>query len=315
MVDYRRFLASATSEPAEVLPYLGGPTVDARTRRLRIASPPASFAPGWWSFTVVGRHATPVAPADPPDLAALPRVSGHAAAGYVFAAGGVAERFALDPPDEPALFAVVTGRRWTPADLVFDSLGFEGDAEEQVRRAYEDGGSLTGIADVASSLRAAFGFALLRCEARARDTFVVAAEVMTDVAHVAGAGPSATGPIIDRIVRERQVRRALDPVRAANRRRPDRLVAEDPIDRAADALAGAGAVLLGGRLLDNGTIEVRYRFLGERWESVVDADTLQVYDAGLCLAGADRELTLESLPAVIREAIAVDVVHVTRYVD
>jgi hypothetical protein len=53
----------------------------------------------------------------------------------------------------------------------------------------------------------------------------------------------------------------------------------------------------------DGLLEVRYRFEGERFVSIVDAATLQVVDAGICLAGADRLVTLESLPGVIREAI------------
>ena len=49
-------------------------------------------------------------------------------------------------------------------------------------------------------------------------------------------------------------------------------------------------------------IEVRFRFLGETFITVVDAVTLQVHDAGVCLDGSDDALTLESLPSAIREA-------------
>lgn len=51
-----------------------------------------------------------------------------------------------------------------------------------------------------------------------------------------------------------------------------------------------------------GTLEVRFRFLGETFICVVDSATLQVHDAGVCLDGADEALTLESLPSAIREA-------------
>ena len=50
------------------------------------------------------------------------------------------------------------------------------------------------------------------------------------------------------------------------------------------------------------TIEVRFRFLGETFITVVDGSTLQVHDAGVCLDGSDDALTLESLPSAIREA-------------
>jgi hypothetical protein len=60
-------------------------------------------------------------------------------------------------------------------------------------------------------------------------------------------------------------------------------------------------------------LEVRFECEGERIICVVDAFSLQVYDAGVCLAGADRELTLDSLPSVIREAIETDALNITRH--
>jgi hypothetical protein len=46
---------------------------------------------------------------------------------------------------------------------------------------------------------------------------------------------------------------------------------------------------------------------------LLDAQTLQVLDAGICLAGEDRLVTFESLFSVIREAIETDVLVVTRH--
>ncbi|MCW5831023.1 MAG: hypothetical protein KIS78_01030 [Labilithrix sp.] len=51
--------------------------------------------------------------------------------------------------------------------------------------------------------------------------------------------------------------------------------------------------------------------MGERFISVIDALTLQVFDSGVCLAGADRLVTLDSLPGVIREA-ETDALVITR---
>ena len=68
--------------------------------------------------------------------------------------------------------------------------------------------------------------------------------------------------------------------------------------------------------MNAGQLEVRYRFMDERFVTVCDAITLQVYDAGVCLGhGAergDRLLTLDSLPSVIREAIDTEVLVITR---
>jgi hypothetical protein len=52
-------------------------------------------------------------------------------------------------------------------------------------------------------------------------------------------------------------------------------------------------------------MEVSWRFLNERFTSIVEGLTLQVLDAGICLGhpAQDRLLTLDSLPAVVREAV------------
>ncbi|RKI66709.1 hypothetical protein D7X55_14535 [Corallococcus sp. AB049A] len=79
------------------------------------------------------------------------------------------------------------------------------------------------------------------------------------------------------------------------------------------ALDKAGARLLGHRRLGDGLLEVVYTFMGERFVTVVEAATLRVRDAGVCLAGADTRVTLESLPSVLREAIDTDALVITRH--
>jgi hypothetical protein len=89
---------------------------------------------------------------------------------------------------------------------------------------------------------------------------------------------------------------------------------ERPVeDRVFRALDAAGASLLGQRDLGNGSLEVTFTFSGERFISVVDARTLQVYDAGICLSGEDRLVNLDSLPSVIREAIETSRLVITRH--
>ncbi len=60
-------------------------------------------------------------------------------------------------------------------------------------------------------------------------------------------------------------------------------------------------------------VEVTFEFMDERFISLVDARTLNVYDSGICLSGADQQLTLESLPSAIREAIDTGQLHITRH--
>ena len=105
MSDYRRFLGAVTSE---VLPYIGGPFVEAPERRLRLAG---SIEPGYWRFEVRGRSAPPIEPSEPPDLSGLPAVRGYALSEYLIGAGGAAERLAIGPPDEPLPFAPLIARR------------------------------------------------------------------------------------------------------------------------------------------------------------------------------------------------------------
>lgn len=88
---------------------------------------------------------------------------------------------------------------------------------------------------------------------------------------------------------------------------------EDGVERAERALQSAGARLRDVRRLGGNRLEVTYAFMGERFISIVDAHSLQVVDAGVCLAGADSEVTLESLPSVIREAIDTGVLVITRH--
>ena len=58
-------------------------------------------------------------------------------------------------------------------------------------------------------------------------------------------------------------------------------------------------------VLGNGELEVIFRFMGQRFISVVNALTFRVIDSGICLGHPPRDdlVTLESLCAVIREAI------------
>ena len=85
-----------------------------------------------------------------------------------------------------------------------------------------------------------------------------------------------------------------------------------PIERADTALEAAGARMLAARRID-GQLEVTFQYMGVRIIATVDAETLHVYDSGVCLAGADEELTLDSLPSVIKEAIDDDVLNITRH--
>ena len=312
MTDYRRFLAAPVEE---VWPYFGGPYVETGRRRLRLGT---AAAPGFWWMSVSGRTATPLRPADQPDLSDLPAVRGFVLDGYLVMAGGEAVRLALPPPDEPLAFAPVIARRWPSGELIFDALDFESGVEDEVREAFAQRRALAGIAGVPAPLRAAFAYAVVRRAGVALGIPVRPIEARSAIGEIAAEGDVAAQRLLERLRRQRLDAPAVigpDDARpewmrardAAQRR------AGDPLVRVANALDRTGAALREVRSLSGGELEVRYDFLGERFVSLVDAETLQVVDAGICLAGADRRVTLESLPGVIREAIDTGELNITAW--
>lgn len=331
-MDYRKFLGKVESA---VLPYFGGGTVDAPSRRLRLAAP---VTPGWWRFELQGRTATAREPAGPEGLDALPLVRGHAWGARLVREGAVAEALQLLPEEESPRFSPVRARRWHDGSLLFEGLDFEGEAEGSARLALEEAGTLAGVKAVPASLRAAFGYTVLEAASRALRVRFAPLEVRARVLEVAEWGRASAEEVLRHLVAEREAHvRALEAWRLALEARSQmevesarvraelaRLRAQPPLragrpresgDRVERVLEHAGARLLDQRRLGGDRLEVVFRFMEERFISVVDAHTLQVVDAGICLAGADREVTLESLPSVIREAIQTERLVITRYDD
>lgn len=88
------------------------------------------------------------------------------------------------------------------------------------------------------------------------------------------------------------------------------------------ALAVSGSELLACRPSHNrGEMVVQYRTHNQRLECVIDAKTLRVIDAGVCLVDhetgkrGDTDLTLEALPATVGQAIREHKLVVWRHVD
>ncbi len=318
MSDYQRFLAAPVEE---VYPYFGGPFVETGQRRLRIAG---KAEPGYWRFEVIGRSARPLAVTEAPDLDGLPVVRGYAVAAYLVSIGGAAERLGLAPADEPLPFTPIVARRWPTGELLFDAWDFESGVEDEVRRAYDDQSTLASVKGASAALRAAFGYAVLLRTAREVGIPARPAEARHHLAALADEGEPAARRILGLLDAEREAERAAaaaipDWMRArdeAMARRASGLsdrAAQQAADRVADALHAARAALRGLRWLADRHIEVRYDLEGERFVSIVEARSLQVVDAGICLSGSDRELTLESLPAVIREAMRTGQLNITNW--
>lgn len=325
MVDYRKFLGRVDQV---IAPWLGGRSIDAPNRRLRLASLPAS--PGWYRFELKGRVATPKAPTDTPDLSALPRVRGYLWRERLVADGARAVPLHLLPTEEPPRFSPVSARRWHGGELLFEGLEFETEAEGAVREALATGAPLTALKGIPAPLRAAYAFALGEQSARQLAIPATASELRPHLAKLADGGAVAAEAVLRSLVAERalaerelkelrdrvaaaQLRTELEALREARAR--DRQRRRDTFEeRAWEALEKAGADFESSRQLDGQQGEVVFRYLGERFICVVDADTLQVFDSGICLGHppADRLITLDSLPSVIKEAIDTDALVILR---
>jgi hypothetical protein len=322
-VDYRAFL----SPPAPVvLPYVGGMRVDGETRHYRIEG---DLAPGWWRFRIDGRAAIAIERAEQPDLAKLPRVRGHWLDGWIVTGDPAqrARRIALPPTDEPARFARITAARWYDGSLLLASIDFDDDAEAAARDALIDQLSASPFGDAARSgaagprdapafavagasagLRVAFGCALGIACARAAGVAITVPELVADAPRLAAEGAAAFAPLMAaraeriRVAQLRAAERAIQRVAAAARAAPRG--GRDPIRVADEILAAAGGRLLAARRRGSELV-LDLDVDGARVETTVDPETLQVIDAGFCVDGEDDQLSLDAMPSVIREALAV----------
>ncbi|NUP04904.1 MAG: hypothetical protein HOW73_02460 [Polyangiaceae bacterium] len=324
MVDYRKFLRAGAQEVAAL--YLGGLAAYAaggRTVRLRTT---VDVAPGFYTFRVQGRYAEVIEPTEPLDLSAWPKETGHYACGYVAMPGGRFGTLELLGAPEPDVLGPVRARMHDTGAILFDEAPFEGEAEGAARTALEEGRGLGDVKGVSAALRCAFALATVLAAARARQVAVSPVEILKRVQTIAERGRPAADEIVEALVRARELdrirneeasrqsrlRTIADRVRTDGRATSRRGDAATPEERVERALSAAGARLLRTRQLGPDQIEVRYEYLGNRFVSAVHPVTLHVYDAGICLSGADEEVTLESLPSVIREAIEDDVLVITR---
>lgn len=328
MVDYRKFLGKAD---VVLAPFLGGASIDAPGRRLKVAVPPGK--PGWYRFELKGRVAHVQAPAEPPPLDELPRVRGFSWRDRLVGDGARAEPLYLMPEEEPQRFSPLTARRWHGGALLFEGLEFETEAEGAVREALPEGRSLAEVKGVPAPLRAAYGYALIEQAARRAGVPVAAAEVRAHVGKAAEGGGAAADAVVRALIAEREeTEREMRELRAriaAAQLLADAQAARDEQvrlrqqrleqarfargpgavdERVWAALEKAGARLESSRHVRGDQVEVVFSFMGERFISIVEEDTLQVIDSGICLGHPPRDdlITLESLPAVIKEAIDTD---------
>lgn len=203
MVDYRKFLAKADTR---VLPYVGGETLDAGDRVLRLSGA-LPERHGWYEVDVSGRQATVKRAAEPPELSALPKVRGWLKGERLFRDGGMRELVELLPEEEPPLFSPVVARRWSRDVLVFDTLEFESEAEGACREALGERRALKDVKGVRAPLRGAYGLSLLEAVSQAMQIRFSWQEVRLEVGAVADAGVEKAEAVLRALEAERELAR------------------------------------------------------------------------------------------------------------
>jgi hypothetical protein len=309
----------ATPDDTVTYPWTGGREVRASGRTFQIKGK-SPVEHGWYTFTVTGgRTATLKGPADvsPDDL--FPKnklVRGYLIADRVLsdntkAVFSPAEIAAQTEPVallEPGLerFARIRVGRWEDGRLIYVGQEFPLGPEDAVTAAFQDKQvSVTDIPHVTPALNLAFAF----------ETWnrIEAARLREEAA---------------RLAREEEARLELEARRAnlvrqlgdGKGRREMAVVDFEQAARA--ALVVGGAELLDWR--DSRTANeavVQFRYQNRRFECVAHKLTLRIIDSGICLVNhatgerGDTKFTLESLPAVIGEAIRERKLVVFRHVD
>jgi len=274
-MDYTQFL----QKPDEVLrlPYFEGKSVcdDQLTYRLH-----ETLQPGWYEFRKSGRYLEVRNLIEPElDSWKLPRVTGYVFRGRLIANDSQSRLFGLPADEDLSLFTPVSARKWFDGHLLYQGTEFETEVETTVREAFEEERSIDGVKGVTPALAHVF---LLESTQR-------------------------------ELAREAQ-RRAREAVERHKREAELARWQETIEGRISLALSHTGAELINWRRNGQRQAVVRYRVAGRRFECVIDTESLQIMDAGICLSGTDEELNLSSLPSAVREAIQSGQLHVFRNV-
>lgn len=296
------------------LPWLGGRLLRSRTRTWTIGgSLPREH--GWYSFLLIGRTAAQPAPVD-----ARPEILSWIVKGYLVGDRLVADGARVEPDpkrivefSEPVRlleagldrFARVSaGRVYEDGPLVYVRQEMPLGPEADVLQAFLDGAaSVAHVKGVPCALDAAFRMEVWQreeAERRRRELERLRREEE------------------ERLAREARRRELIERLGDGAARRD--LAKIDFVEAARGALAVGGAELLDHRLSHrHGEHVVRYRLDGQRFECLCD-DRLRIIDAGICLTNSDTGekgdscLTLESLAAVVREAIREEKLVIYRHV-
>jgi hypothetical protein len=301
-----------TKGDTKTLPWTGGRSLHTASRTFKLGKRPRDF--GWYTFDIEGNKAVAPKAADP-----VPELLKNSVKGYLVGDRLVPDDTRIDPdpskiinfsekvfllPEELDRFSRVrAGRIYPEGPLIFVEQDFPLGPEDEVMEAFFDNKTSTdGIRDVVPALDAAFRMEVYQREQAELRRIELA-----------------------RLRAEEEARRAKEERRkelleklgdGAGRRA---MAQENFGEAARAALTVGGAEYLDHRKGRRGEWVVKYRVDGQRLECVCSTN-LQIIDAGVCLVDhgtnekGDTYFTLESLPAVIRQAIREGKLVVWRHV-
>lgn len=304
----------ADEDESVVAPWVGGRTVYANDRTFRIKGRrPTEF--GWYSFKITGPREVKVTEAAEPEMG---WEEGYpSSVGYLIGDRLIPDDvgYKIDPEDiyrygtkihivEPGLemFSRVKIVNYENRFYVYASEEFPLGPESQVIEAYDERkDTISEIPEVVPSLDLSFRYEVYR---------------RADVEHRRAE--------LERLRLEEEAARVEEERRANVMRQVGtgagrRELARVDFGAACRAsLSQSGAEYLGHTVTRNpNETAVRYRFRDHRLECVVDHRTLRIVDAGICLSSGgvrgDTFFTLESLPAVVGQAIDEGLLHIYRY--
>jgi hypothetical protein len=287
-----------------VLPWLGGRTLRSASRTFSLLGPlPREH--GWYEFRLEGRRARWIA--ESVDIRPQTETLRHVVSGYL-----VGDRFAVD--QIAAAVAPEAAQQLPKVHLIDDDTDRFG--RISVGQVYQDGPFIYREREMPLGPEA--------------DVFVAYQDRAASVDHVKNVTPALDAAFrmeswqraeAERRRAELERQRAEEEAKRAAEARRQALIEQlgdgagrremakvDFNEAARAALAVGGAELLdckGSRRAQEWT--VRYRLDGQRYECVCDG-ALHIIDAGICLVNhatgekGDTKFTLESLPAVVREA-------------
>jgi hypothetical protein len=296
-------------------PWVGGGSLRSRERTWTIEgrAPPEH---GWYAFEVTARKARIRAPAEPLTEILREIVKGYLVGDRLVPDGvrvgpriaevaASSEAVHLVEPGLDRFVRVAAGRPFEGGPLVYVGQEFPLGPEDAVLQSFLDGfSSVEHVSGVAPALDAAFRVEVWRRQEAERRRREEAERRREQEA---------------RRQREQRRREIIHQLGDGQVRRE--MAAVDFGEAARAALAVAGADYLDHRpSMARGEMVVRFRLDRRRFECVCSQETLRVIDAGICLVDhatgerGDTRFTLESLPAVIRQAQQEDRLVVFRHV-